>query len=942
MQRPLRILLLCVVLSVATSHAALALDPALRLSQYVHDSWTSNDGLPQDSINAIARTPDGYLWFATQEGIARFDGVRFITYDRRNTPGINLTFVYSALVDRSGTLWIGSGGALLRYDGREKFAFVREASDWPATSPKYISEDAAGNLWIGTGTGTATGGYGLIRYNRGKVHVYTTADGLSNDQVNGSCSVGDELWVGTGNGLSILRDGRFRVVTTADGLPDNFVRLVVRDHTGDVWIATPRGLGRYHAGRFTKITTADGLLDDSIYALFEDRHGTLWIGTSKGVNRIVRGKIESGTALPGIGTDTIFSFFEDPEGSLWIGTHSSGLHRLRTGKFVPFGKPEGLGGESVYSIFEDSQGRIWIGTAPDGVTILDGGSTTHLTPRHGLSTGRAKAIMEDRDGSMWIGTVDGLNHLAGGRITSFDMDDGLPDPAVSSIYRDRAGTLWVGTANGLARWNGSRFEGVPLGDEGPENVRILFEDRRGVFWVGGADGLGTFARGAFTPLPEFEDIHLQSVHQDPDGTLWITSWNDGLYRVRNRKVVRFKATDGLYDDVAWSILDDGEGHFWLGSNRGITRVSRRELNDFAEGRIRKISGTVYGAPDGMRRRETNAGFPAALRSRDGRLWFGTTAGVVTIDPKRIRTNTLAPPVVIEKFVADDRVLPANAPVVLEPGTRYIELQFAALSFVAPERVRYRYRLDGFDSHWIEAGSRRSAYYTNVDPGEYTFRVIAANDDGVWNPAGASIAFRLRPFFYQTWWFYALATLALVLLVVAVKELRERQLRIRHQYFHDPVTGLPNRSLLVRRAEAALQEAARANHPVAVLFLDLDGFKVVNDTLGHESGDYMLHLVGRRFHACIRTADTLARIGGDEFAVLATDLSGTSSATEIARRLIDSLREHFVIDGESIRVGVSVGVALFPNDGTDLKSLLKAADQAMYDAKAAGGNVAKFA
>jgi diguanylate cyclase (GGDEF)-like protein len=300
-----------------------------------------------------------------------------------------------------------------------------------------------------------------------------------------------------------------------------------------------------------------------------------------------------------------------------------------------------------------------------------------------------------------------------------------------------------------------------------------------------------------------------------------------------------------------------------------------------------------------------------------------------------------PPVVVQRFIADDRDYTPGEPLALPAGTRNIEIDYAGLSLASPAKVRYRYRLDGYDEHWVDAGARRAAYYTHVAPGTYRFRVIAANEDGVWNESGASVEFRLKPYFHQTPWFYALVASALVCTGFGVNAARERQRRIRHQAFHDPLTGLPNRIFLDNRAASAIAQARKEGRSAAILFLDLDGFKKINDSLGHAAGDGLLQLVASRFRACLRGADTLARIGGDEFAVLIESLDDRGTAADVATRIIEALREPFYADGHTLSVGISIGIAIHPGNGDDVKTILRAADRAMYAAKMGGGNAFRF-
>jgi len=922
-------LVLVIVLAGLTT-SAFALDPRKAMSQYVHNAWSTNEGLPQDSVNAIVQTGDGYLWIATQEGLARFDGVGFTVFDSSDTRGVVGNFVYSLLADGDGSLWIGAGGVLLRYRGGT-FQRFDERNGLADVSGRHFAKDAAGNLWIGHASEGATGGKGLARFKDGKGRVFTMKDGLSSDQVYPVLVTRDgNLWIGTGAGLDLLKAGKI----TNFALSGTLIRALCEDRQGNLWIGTPHGLSRMKDGAITTFTTRDGLSDDSILAIHEDRDGQIWIGTGRGLNRVRDGRIEA-VAIAGLANDAVFALFEDREGSLWIGTHAGGLHRLRDGKFAMLGAPEGLAGDSAGSILQDRTGRIWIGHVPGGLNVLDKGTLKTYTKADGLSGENIRALYEDRAGVIWAGTSNGLDRLKDGRFSSFAYFG-----TVLSIFEDAAGALWVGTTSGLFRSKNSVIEAITL-DHRPlkASIRFIYQDRTGRLWAGGSFGLARFENGTLVPLRigalNRIDINLQSIREDVDGTLWIGTWSQGLQRLKDGRLTTFTTANGLYDDVAWSILEDDAGNLWMGSNRGIYRVSRAQLNAFAEGKIKAVTSTVFGTADGMRKRETNAGSPAAIRSRDGRLWFATTAGAAVVDPKSMPINRVPPPVVLEEVIADGKRVAENSS--LPPGTTSIEFHYAGLSFVSPEKVKYRYKLEGFSNEWVEAGTRRTAYYTNIAPGSYRFRVIAANDDGVWNERGAGFAFRLRPYLYQTPWFFALAVIGLMLLGVALNTLRIRQLRIRHQVHHDALTGLANRVLLELRTYEAMARARKNGNAIAILFLDLDGFKAVNDTLGHAAGDTVLQWTAKRLRSCVREGDTMARIGGDEFAVLVAAVDDERQASALAERMIAAMRDPFVIDDQQLQLGVSIGIALHKEGDIDPEELLQAADKAMYRAKMAGGN-----
>ncbi len=764
----LKYFLVCVVVCCA-ARQIFALDPRKSIAQYAHRVWTSNDGLPQDSVNAIVQTPDGYLWVATQEGFARFDGVKFTVFDASTTDGLG-SFIHTLFVDRAGTLWIGSIGFTSYSKG--KFQFYTSADGLPDVSVKYSSEDADGVLWLGAANRDRTsGGKGLTRFENGRGTILTTKNGLSSDQIYQTATdKNGVLWIGTGNGLNVYQDGRFKIYTTADGLTSDFTPIVYKDRAGDIWVGTNKGLNLYRNGVFTRFTTGDGLSDNGIRSIYEDKDGALWVGTDKGLNRIVNGKAQALFGIEELANDRIFSIYEDFEGSLWIGTHSSGLHRLRDAKFTAYGAPEGLFGDSVQSIFQDSAQRLWIGTSDGGLNVWENNRFRAFSAKDGLAGNRVRAIYEDRAGNLWFGTEAGLNKFANGKFEHYNASDGLASSNIRTIYEDDTGALWLGTDVGVSVLKDGKFRNFSSDVLIGTGVNFFYRDARRRLWIASDEGLSIYENGEIVPQKDVfpPEFNAQSVSEDADGTLWWTTWGQGLNRLKDGKLTAYTTKSGLYDNTAWTILDDGKGNLWMGCNRGVFRVAKQELNDFADGKINIIGSIVYGTVNGMRKRETNAGSPAALRMKDGRLWFATTAGAVVINANDIVTNHVAPPMVIENLIADDQSYAPNGERFdFEAGTKNVEFQYVGLSFVAPERVKYKYKLEGFDQNWIDAGARRTAYYTNLAPGDYKFRVIGANNDGVWNEQGASVEFRVLAPFWRAWWFFALVLLVLSVAIFAV-------------------------------------------------------------------------------------------------------------------------------------------------------------------------------
>ena len=732
-----------------------ALDRSKLITQYIHDVWKTNDGLPQNSVNAIMQTSDGYLWIATQEGLARFDGIGFKVFDENNT-SVMSSFVHTLFVDSKGVLWIGAGGGLIAYENG-KFTPYSSKDGLPDITIKNISEDSQGNLWLGAGGGNEIeGGKGLTRFAKGRGEIFTTRDGLSGDQIYSVLNDNrGNLWIGTGSGLNLFKDGKFTSYTTKDGLSDNFVETVYQDRAGNLWIGTLNGLTLFKDGRFTVYTTKDGLVDNRIHRLCEDREGNLWIGTDKGLNLFRDEKFADAGKIAGLENIRIKSLFEDREGSLWIGTIGNGLHRLRDGKFTPFGVQEGLLSENIYGIFADSLNRVWVNSVNRGLNLYE---NNRFTPIKIAGKFAESTVYEDRTGNFWFGTGDGLTELRDGKFRKFALQHGL-NGQVSVIHQTRNGDLWLGSRAGLWILNGGRLKKITAEDGFQSgNVKLIYEDQSRRVWISTNDGLFFYKNGKFTLLTENvpRDFNVQDVSEDEDGTLWFATWSQGLHRFKDGKLAAITTRNGLYDNIAWSVLDDHAGNLWMGSNRGIFRVAKRELSDFFDGRIQRVNSIVYGTADGMRERETNSGHPAAMRAPDGKLWFGTTAGTVVIDPNDLKLNNLPPPVVLQEIFVDEQNILFETPPVLAAGTRNVEFHYAGLSYISPEKIQYKYKLENFDDNWIDAGNRREAFYTNLPPGDYEFRVIAANADGVWNERGAGVKFRVLSPFWKTWWFLFLS------------------------------------------------------------------------------------------------------------------------------------------------------------------------------------------
>jgi ligand-binding sensor domain-containing protein len=756
-----RVVLLGVAVQLWAAHA-LALDGHRRATQYAQTHYESRDGMPHGLANSIAQTADGYLWTGSEEGLARFDGATFTTFDHRKTDGIPANMFTALAVDAAGQLWAGTRehGIVHLVDG--EFRQVEWEPGLQEQQIRALAFDRAGDLWIGMHD------RGLVRLRAGAVAAaLTTRDGLPGDDVRAIFPARDgTVWIGTFHGLAQWRAGRLvRGPAALDGIA---VHAFAEDARGDLWCATASGLARLR-GDTVELVGGDRLPTTDIRRVLFDRDGNLWIGTASGAARMAPdGRIDL-LARPAA---MILALFEDSEGNLWIGSEK-GLDRLRDGDVLPFGASEGGTDDIAFGVREDPTGAMWV-TSSNGLYRIAPGQTAATTIVSGHRT--MYAIYPDSRGDVWFGARDGgIGRWSDGQFAWLGK---RPWERVRS-FSETADGLWIGTEHGLFRLRGDRLDDAELVIPRVA-VSVIVPDAAGALWLGTeGGGLMRWRDGAVVPIPPGGPrklIPVTAIVVDPDGTLWMGTEGAGLWRLRNGAWSVITAKDGMFDDLIWRILDDGRGKLWMSSNRGIWSVTRAQLEAKASGQRTTVESVLYGEADGMRDRECNGAIdPAGWMTRDGRLWFPTGKGVVIIDPAHLQP-TRPPNALLEGLLVDGTARPLAAAVELAPGSTRLELAYTAPALRSPERLRFRYRLDGFDRGWNNARTQRVAQYTNLAPGRYTF-VVEAGIDGKWGRAD-SIALTLRPRFYQTRWFFALAIAAIVLAIVAVPLLRVRQLRAR--------------------------------------------------------------------------------------------------------------------------------------------------------------------
>jgi signal transduction histidine kinase/ligand-binding sensor domain-containing protein/CheY-like chemotaxis protein len=771
--RPFQLLLLTVILCVAD--AALALDPTSRPSQYVLDNWQLAEGLPQNSALTIARTPDGYLWIGTQEGLARFDGVRFVVFDDGNSKNLPDRFITSLRVDQRGRLWVGTRAGLTVLENGH-FKTLAVPAPYTRSFVRSVLEDHAGHIWVGTEAGLfRIGAAGVEPFQDDAKLGSQAIRALAEDREGG-------LWVATVNGgLHRLLGQRTEPQQLDPRTVNNTISALYQEPGGALWLGTNQGeLFRWTDHRFTPVALK-GRVGSAIRTFRRDRDGIVWIGTRGGLIKWHDEALTPVDSGPLASTD-IRTLLEDAEGSLWIGTAGSGLVRWRDGKFASFGEAEGLRGTPAWSIAPAADGGLWIGTDA-GLSRYTNGAFQHVSGPRGHEDMRVRAVLEDRDRRVWVGTDGaGVYQLDHGRLTLFNRDKGLSGDTVTAIEQDREGRVWIGTNTGLDRIDQgaviSMRHLIPVaGDVG---VNLIHEDRLGHLWIATEahglfvfDGKGTRHFGAADGLPSDWVIALL---EDERGDIWLGT-TGGLALWREGKLISLAKRAPAFRETILQILEDDSRRFWMSTNKGLLLVPRDQLEALPAGKSVNAPPRLYGAPDGLRSAEfaggnTNPG----CRTADGSLWFPGIRGIVRVDPSNTRSNTLPPPVHIESINLDGKPLALTAGLRVPPGNYRWEFMYTGLSLLAPQRVQFRYRLDGYDKTWIDAGQRRTAYYTGLPPGDYVFRVTASNDDGVWNDRGAEFRFTLRPHFYQTAWFWVLGATGLLIAGVAVYRLRVGRLR----------------------------------------------------------------------------------------------------------------------------------------------------------------------
>ena len=954
--------LVAALLVAGAAGPALALDPRRAISQYVQNVWRIEEGLPHNSVRAVHQTRDGYLWLGTYAGLARFDGVRFKVYDTRNSVLTN-NEVRTIHEDAGGILWVGTtAGGLYRL---ERGQLQKDDRPIGSQTINVVLSTSDGSLFVGTGNG-------LYRMRGERVDRFGADNGLLADTVHSLVEAPDgRLFIGTEGGVNILTQDVLSPGPVPSASQKRVLGLLI-DKGGSLYLAGIR-LDRFDASLRQTLSLPVPL--EVAQTLFQDRDGIVWVGLyGGGIARLENDRLDMFRQEDGFLDRRAWSIASDREGGLWIGTRG-GLAQLRDGAAISFSTKEGYAGDIGRSVFEDRDGSLYFGFDGGLSRVRDGRvENLNLGPR--LKGAVVRGLMRDHEGRFWIGTDLGLaEETAPDRYRIFGLAEGLP-PGGRFALQDRKRRMWITSNAGLRLLLNGRIVTPDFVRElEGRSIESLFEDRAGTLWI------GTLNHGAWrlvddrleqVPLLGLTSIGVRSFFEDETGALFVGTIGSGLFvRSGDREFRQLTTREGLGDDSVWSTLDDRQGQIWMLSDRGVFRVPKRELLDYARGDRDAVRLTaVVGTEQGLKSRECNGGAgPSGFITRDGRILAPTGAGVAIIDPQRLVSSTPPPPPEVEEVVVDRAIVSESDDARVPPGGRDTEIHYTGLSFTSPASMRFRYRLDPHDPDWVEAGTRRVAYYGGLAPGRYIFRVVASNDGVTWSAQESSIALTVAPLWYQTWTFRILAGATTLLLIGGGFAWRVRSLRARERELAalvlsrtqelaqrtrelekanaslgqlavtDDLTGIANHRHFREFLEREWLRCARTKEPISLLMCDIDDFKAYNDALGHQKGDECLRLVARTLHDTVKRApDLAARYGGEEFVVVlpATGAEGALAVADDVREALGSLDIHHPRSRVRPAVTMSIGVAtLVPSTDTSIEALIAAADGALYQAKHAG-------
>lgn len=768
-----------------------------RLSQLetnlIAEAWDVEKGLPQNTVEAIGQSPDGYLWLGTQSGFIRFDGVRFTPFPDPQQTGYRAFPIRSLIAARDGSIWgAGYQGVSRLKDGVIRYYSIE--SGLPATDVNRLYEDAAGVIWAGTKEGVA-------RFDGNRFITETINPGRPKQSYDAICQTHDgALWFG-GLELTRMKDGKVLHYGVEDRLKGEEIHALYEDRAGVLWI----GAGAneiYHLkdGRIEPLISNQSPTLWRIMVFLEDDDGRMWMATIDGLKYFDGNRIVDFREKSGLFSHQIRCIYRDREAHLWFGSSLNGLLRLGKPRLSVYGAPEGLPSDSLQCVLDSRDGSRWIGSWGKGLFRLKDGALTIWRMTDGLPDDTVHALCETRDGALWIGTGKGAVRFKGGRFKVYTTSEGLPNNRVGSIVEDDRGDIWLGTERGLCVFRNEKFDdSINRESLNRPTISGIFKGRNGVLWIAAyRNGVYRILNGEVRRYTTKEGLSINDalgVFEDKQGNVWVALRNGDLNRIDGEKITAYRREQGLIGLELSSILEDDLNNLWLTSSNGVFRIAKSQFDELDRGRIKRLNLTTFGVPDGMRTINClSFSQPNVLKTREGKLLIVTGKGLVTIDPQTVQTPREAPPVYLEEILANNQPVFAGERLTLGPGVNTLEIHYTGLNLTWAPRIRFRYKLEGLDKDWNEVGTRRTAYYSSLPPGDFRFQVMAEGESGTWGALGAEVRLTIKPKFYRTWWFYGLCLLLTSFLLLIIHKVRV--IRANEAYLKEIAMLLPTAMMVV--------------------------------------------------------------------------------------------------------------------------------------------------
>lgn len=954
------------------SFTLFGLSPTQAVSQYLKDRWNSGNGLPQNSVKTILQTDDGYLWFGTQEGLVKYNGQRMVVYDQLYFKGAISSEIYVLEHgDQPGTIWIGTMGSGLIYFNylKGQYHIITKKDGLPSNNIFNLKQDQRGNLWMDVDHKH------LVQYRDGTVYQYLLPE---SDSPTPLLSIildkGRLLLSGKYPYILIFKDGYF---TKSSQLKYKITRLY-RSDDGTIFVLGYGGISRYDPKEDQFFHLFREQMEKwRLTRMIRDRDHNLWITTGrKGVFRLRPGAKTIDVKRDWLKTSMAITLIEDREGSIWIGDNLQGILRLKEGKVSSYGQYEGLRSNEAYVLLPTKEGQFYTGTLDGGISEFKDGAFIDRFPE--LKGEMILSMDQDHQGNIWALLYKKriIKISPEGEITTIS-DNRL---GVAVVFADSRGDIWIGTGKqGVYRYrDGKEIEHYAINGF----VCSIVEVTPGEIWVGTfGKGLQIIKEGKMRSLSKKDglcDDEIFSIRPQKDGTIWFGT-NRGICYYDGKKYHDIKREEGLPVFAIGDLIIDHRDNLWGCSNKGIVFATKKEISDFLVGKTAKIPFKLWGKSEGMRNPECNGGAQNNMVLYQNKVYFSTMGGMVVVDPDNIPNNNHKPPVFIEQIIVDGKKYPIyKNKIMLPAGSQKLEFHYSGLSFYSLNGVTFKYQLKGYDATWVNAQKRDVAYYTNLFPGTYQFRVIAANNDGIWSELPSEVTLILPPLFKQTVWYRVIQVagiIAIVILLFFYRIRRMRRQRIHLQYLVDqktkelkeaalidPLTGLKNRRFV---SDVILPELGRfmelkkyisrgANQRKSfsslgvygIYLYDIDHFKKVNDLYGHDAGDRVLKQFSDLLKSCIRDNDFLIRWGGEEFLVLLKE-TDPEYMDQFVCRFRNKLNNYqFIINdqGEWIQKRCSVGYLQYPPVLNDpelftFDQCVMFSDQGLYYAKRNGRDMA---